>query len=91
MTGLFSHSLINGTYRDVLGAYKTFSRGTSHAAIPSEVMNDRFSADVSQPRKNYSVVAKEKAKTQSLEASFRNITQYLSLICLLYTSDAADE
>ncbi|MEL0215921.1 MAG: hypothetical protein VW948_09210, partial [Burkholderiaceae bacterium] len=80
MTSLFTHSLLNDTDRDVRGAYRAFSRGTVHAALPGKDSNDRASADVSPPRKNYSVVAKEMAKTQSLAASFRNISHYLSLI-----------
>ena len=80
MTSLFTHSLLNDTDRDVRGVYRAFSRGTVHAALPSKDSNDRASADVSPPRKNYAVVAKEMAKTQSLAASFRNISQYLSLI-----------
>ena len=80
MTSLFSHSLLNDTDRDVRGAYRAFSRGTVHASLPGKGSNDRASANVSLPRKNYAVVAKEMAKTQSLAASFRNITQYLSLI-----------
>ena len=43
-------------------------------------INDRSSADVSQLREDYAVVAKEMAKTQSLAASFLNISHYLSLI-----------
>jgi len=80
MTSLFSHSLLNDTDRDVRGAYRAFSRGTVHAALPGKDDNDRSSADVRPPRKNYAVVAKEMAKTQSLAASFRNISHYLSLI-----------
>ena len=80
MTSLFSHSLLNDTDRDVRGAYKTFSRAKVHAASPGEENNDRSSANVKPPRKNFSVVAKEMAKTQSLEASFRNLSDYLSLI-----------
>ena len=80
MTSLFSHSLLNDTDRDVRGAYKAFSRGTVHAALPNIVDNDRPSADFNQPREDYAVVAKEMAKAQSLAASFRNISQYLSLI-----------
>jgi hypothetical protein len=80
MTSLFSHSLLNDTDRDVRGAYRAFSRRTVHAALPGKDSNDRASADVNPPRKNYAVVAKEMAKTQSLSASFRNISQYLSLI-----------
>ena len=48
--------------------------------LPGGDSNDRSSADVSQPREDYAVVAKEMAKTQSLAASFRNISHYLSLI-----------
>ena len=80
MTSLFSHSLLNDTDRDVRGSYTAFSRGTARAALPSEDKNDKSSADVQPPRKNYSVVAKEMAKTLSLAASFRNISHYLSLI-----------
>ena len=80
MTSLFSHSLLNDTDRDVRGAYTAFSRAKVHAALPGKEYNDRSSADVKPPRKNFSVVAKEMAKTQSLEASLRNLTNYLSLI-----------
>ena len=51
-----------------------------HAALPDTAVNDRPSADFNQPREDYAVVAKEMAKAQSLAASFRNISQYLSLI-----------
>jgi hypothetical protein len=80
MPSLFSHSLLNDTNRDVRGAYKAFSHETVHATLPGKDKNDRSSADVRPPRKNYAVVAKEMAKTQSLDASFRNISHYLSLI-----------
>ena len=80
MTSLFSHSLLNDTDRDVRGAYKVFSHGTEHAAVANMAINDRSSADVSQLREDYAVVAKEMAKTQSLAASFLNISHYLSLI-----------
>jgi hypothetical protein len=80
MTSLFSHSLLNDTDRDVRGAYTAFSRAKVHAALPGKDDNDRSSADVNPPRKNFSLVAKEMAKTQSLKASLRNLTNYLSLI-----------
>ena len=80
MTSLFSHSLLNDTDRDVRGAYKAFSRGAEHAAVADMGTNDRSSANVSQPREDYAVVAKEMAKTQSLAASFLNISHYLALI-----------
>ena len=80
MTSLFSHSLLNDTDRDVRGAYTAFSRAKLHAALPGKEDNDRSSANVKPPRKNFSVVAKEMAKTQSLAASFRNLSDYLSLI-----------
>ena len=65
----------------MLARYRAFSRGTVHAALPGKDSNDRSSANVSATtKKNYAVVAKEMAKTQSLEASFRNISHYLSLI-----------
>ena len=80
MTSLFSHSLLNDTDRDVRGAYKVFSRGAEHAAVADMGTNERSSADVSQPREDYALVAKEMAKTQSLAASFLNISHYLSLI-----------
>ena len=80
MTSLFSHSLLNDTDRDVRGAYTAFSRTRVHAALPGKEDNDRSSANVKPPRKNFSVVAKEMAKTQSLAASFRNLSDYLSLI-----------
>ena len=59
MTSLFSHSLLINTYRDVRGAYQVFSRGTTHTPLPTESVIDRSSANVSSPRENYSVVAKE--------------------------------
>jgi hypothetical protein len=80
MTSLFSNSLLNDTDRDVRGTYKAFSRSKVHAPLPSKKDDDRSSANVKPPRKNFSVVAKEMAKTQSLEASFRNLSKYLSLI-----------
>ena len=80
MTRLFSLSLLNDTDRDVRGASRAFSRGTVHAALPGMDKNDRSSAGVRQPRENYAVVAKEMAKTQSLAASFQNISEYLLLI-----------
>ena len=80
MTSLFSHSLLNDTDRDVRGAYTVFSRAKVHAALPGKDSNGRSSANVKPPRKNFSVAAKEMAKTQSLEASLRNLTNYLSLV-----------
>ena len=80
MTSLFSHSLLTDTDRDVRGAYTAFSRAKVHAALPGKEDNDRSSANVKPPRKNFSVVAKEMAKTQSLGASLRNLSDYLSLI-----------
>ena len=80
MTSLFTHSLLNDTDRDVRGAYRAFSRETVHAPLLGRDKNDRSSANVKPPRRNYAVVAKEMAKTKSLEASFRNISDYLSLI-----------
>ena len=80
MKSLFSHSLLNDTNRDVRGNYRAFSRGMVHATLPGSGENDRSSADVRPLRKNYALVAKEMAKTQSLEASFRNISHYLFLI-----------
>ena len=80
MTGLFTHSLLVDTDRDVRGAYRLFSGDTVRAPLQEQNINDRSSAKLGQPRKNFSVVAKEMAKTQSLAASFRNISNYLSLI-----------
>ena len=80
MTSLFSHSLLNDTDRDVRGAYRAFSHAKVHAALPGKQHNDRSSANVKPQRKNFSVVAKEMAKTQSLAASLRNLSNYLSLI-----------
>ena len=80
MKSLFSHNLLNNTDRDVRGDYRAFSRATVHVAALDRNSNDSSSADVRQQRRNFSVVAKEMAKTQSLEASFRNISNYLSLI-----------
>ena len=80
MKSLFSHNLLNNTDRDVRGDYRVFSRATVHVAALDKNSNDSSSADVRQQRRNFSVVAKEMAKTQSLEASFRNISNYLSLI-----------
>ena len=74
MTSLFSNSLLNDTDRDVRGAYRAFSHKTVHGPLPGRDKNDRSSADVNPPRKNYAVVAKEMAKTESLNASFRNIS-----------------
>ena len=71
MTSLFSHSLLNDTDRDVRGAYRAFSHKTVHAPLLGRDKNDRSSADVQPPRRNYAVVAKEMAKTRSLEASLR--------------------
>ena len=80
MTSLFTHSLLNDTDRDVRGAYRAFSRKTVHAPLLGRDKNDRSSANAQPPRRNYAVVAKEMAKTQSLNASFHNISHYLSLI-----------
>ena len=75
MKSLFSHDLLNNTDRDVRGAYRAFSPATVHATLPDNNSNDRSSANVRPPRKNFSVVAKEMAKTQSLTASFRNLSK----------------
>ena len=80
MKSLFSHNLLNGTDRDVRGNYRAFSRATLHATALDKNNNDSSLADVSPQRENFSVVAKEMAKAQSLEASFRNISNYLSLV-----------
>ena len=80
MKSLFSHNLLNNTDRDVRGDYRAFSRATVHAAALDNNRNDSSSADVRPPRENFSVVAKEMAKSQSLAASFRNLSNYLSLI-----------
>ena len=80
MTSLFTHSLLNDTDRDVRGAYRAFSRKTVHAPLLGRDKSDRSSANYQPPRRNYAVVAKEMAKTQSLNASFHNISHYLSLI-----------
>jgi len=76
----FSHNSLQRHDLHVDGGRPTFSRVTVHTPLPAKDGNDRSSADVRLPRKNYAVVAKEMAKTQSLAASFRNISQYLSLI-----------
>ena len=57
-----------------------YFRADGACRLARQDINDGSSANVSPPRKNYSVVAKEMAKTQSLAASFRNISNYLSLI-----------
>ena len=80
MTSLFTHSLLNDTDRDVRGAHRAFSRETVHAPLLGRDKHDRSSANLKPPRRNYTVVAKEMAKTKSLQASFRNISDYLSLI-----------
>ncbi len=80
MTSLFSNSLLIGTDRDLRGVYRLFSRPKVHAVLGSSGMNDRSSATFNVPRKNFSLTAKEMAKTQSLAASLRNMTDYLSLI-----------
>ena len=80
MASSFSHNSLQRHDLHVDGGRPTFSRVTVHTPLPAKDGNDRSSADVRLPRKNYAVVAKEMAKTQSLAASFRNISQYLSLI-----------
>ena len=80
MTSLFSNSLLNGTDRDVRGAYTTFSRTSERAVLPQTGSNDRLTFKREQSRQNFAVIAKEMAKTQSLAASFRNISNYLSLV-----------
>ena len=80
MTSLFSNSLLNGTDRDVRGAYTTFSRTSERAVSPQTDSNDRLVFKRGQSRQNFAVIAKEMAKTQSLAASFRNISNYLSLL-----------
>ena len=80
MTSLFSNSLLNGTDRDVRGAYTTFSRTSERAVSPQTGSNDRLVFKREQSRQNFAVIAKEMAKTQSLAASFRNINNYLSLV-----------
>ena len=51
MKSLFSHSLLNDTDRDVRGAYRVFSRGTVHAALPGKDTYDGSSANVNPSRK----------------------------------------
>ena len=80
MTSLFSNSLLDGTDRDVRGAYTTFSRTSERAVSPQTDSNDRLVFKREQSRQNFAVIAKEMAKTQSLAASFRNISNYLSLL-----------
>lgn len=80
MTSLFTHSLLIDTDRDVRGTYKTFSPVSARAIPPPHSINDRTSAKINSQRENFAVVAKEMAKTQSLVASFRNISNYLSMI-----------
>ena len=80
MTSLFSHGLLNDTDRNVQGAYKTFSRVSARVPLLRKGSEDRSSATMSPPREDFSVVAKEMAKTQSLAASFRNISSYLSTV-----------
>ena len=80
MTSLFSNSLLNGTDRDVRGAYTAFSRTSERAVSPQTDSNDRLVFKREQSRQNFAVIAKEMAKTQSLAASFRNISNYLSLL-----------
>ncbi len=80
MTSLFSNSLLNGTDRDVRGAYTTFSRTSERAVSPQPDSNDRLAFKRGQSRQNFAVIAKEMAKTQSLAASLRNISNYLSLV-----------
>ena len=67
MTGLFKHSLLNDTDRDVRGAYRAFSRKTVHAPLLDKDKNDRSSANAQPPQRNYAVVAKEMAKEQGLD------------------------
>ena len=80
MTSLFSNSLLNDTDRDVRGAYTAFSRTSERAVLPQTGSNDRLIFKREQSRQNFAVIAKEMAKTQSLAASFRNISNYLSLV-----------
>ena len=80
MTSLFSNSLLNDTDRDVRGAYTAFSRTSERAVLPQTGSNDRLTFKREQSRQNFAVIAKEMAKTQSLAASFRNISNYLSLV-----------
>ena len=80
MTSLFSNSLLNDTDRDVRGAYTAFSRTSERAVSPQTGSNDRLIFKREQSRQNFAVIAKEMAKTQSLAASFRNISNYLSLV-----------
>ena len=74
------NSLLMNTDRDVRGAYKLFSRPKVRAALEGMGLNDRSSANFKIPRKNFSVTAKAMAKTQSLTASLKNLTNYLSLL-----------
>ena len=80
MTSLFSNSLLNDTDRDVRGAYTAFSRTSERAVLPQTGSNDRSMFKREQSRQNFAVIAKEMAKTQSLAASLRNISNYLSLV-----------
>ena len=80
MTSLFSHSLLNDTDRDVRGAYRAFSHKTVHAPCWAETKTTDRQQMLSHLRRNYALVAKEMAKIKSLDASFRNISHYLSLI-----------
>ena len=80
MTSLFVNSLLNDTDRDVRGAYTTFSRTSERAVSPKTDSNDRLVFKPGQSRQNFAVIAKEMAKTQSLAASLRNISNYLSLV-----------
>ena len=80
MTSLFSHSLLNDTDRDVRGAYVSFTSASNRVASPQTDSNDNLSVKLNSSRQNFAVIAKEMAKTQSLTAAFRNISNYLSLV-----------
>ena len=80
MTSLFSHSLLNGTERDVRGAYVSFSRASQRMSSPQTDSDDRLLVKLNPSRQNFAVINKEMAKTQSLTAAFGNISNYLSLV-----------
>ena len=80
MTSLFAHGLLNDSVRNVQGAYKKFSNAPGRVPSLQKGSEDRSSAKFVSPREDFSVVAKEMAKTQSLVSSFRNISSYLSMV-----------
>ena len=80
MTSLFSDSLLNDIDRDVRGTHSKFSAATARMASSTLLGTERSSAGSNPPLRDFAIVSKEMAKTQSLAASFRNISNYISMV-----------